>query len=398
MANDASQFMTTLRDAVAADAVVKIVLSKPVARGDTHPKRIDVRPVDIGGRQFFQFTSHVGTQDHHRNVAPEELIAEIEELAGDQFRNVHLHTTDSTWTARYNKNGCRLHREASDSIRKQSQRDHNRTRSYLIPDGNPIPFLVATGIMSPEGRVRKKHFAKFRQINRYVEFISDVVEKLPGDSTLNIVDFGCGKSYLTFATHYYLTQVCGRKVNIVGLDRRADVVETCRKIVSGHSLDGIQFLQGDIASYQPEEHVHLAISLHACDTATDDAIASAVAWQSEVILAVPCCQHELAAAMNRDTQPLMSRHGILHERFSALATDALRASWLETVGYSTQVIEFIDMEHTAKNLLIRAVRRPQMSDTHAVRQQIQHFCETFSIPPLRLQQRLEELPDSCRNT
>lgn len=248
--------------------------------------------------------------------------------------------------------------------------------------------------MNREGTVKAKHYRKFRQINRYVEIVRDIVSQLPANETIRIVDFGCGKSYLTFATHHLLTNILHRKVDIRGLDQRADVVDTCQKIVDQLNLKDLTFQQSMIADYQPDQHIHLVISLHACDTATDDALANAVVWQSEVILAVPCCQHELAAKLDKTAEPVFSDSGILHERFASLATDALRAQWLQVAGYETAVMEFIDMQHTAKNLLIKAVRRTEASAAdHAkvARLKISEFQERLHIAPLRLETQLKHL-------
>ena len=213
--------------------------------------------------------------------------------------------------------------------------------------------------MTAEGRVKSAMTHKFRQINRFLELVDDIVPSLPAGRELRIVDFGCGKSYLTFALHHLLTNIHGRQVRIIGLDRKADVIRHCTEIAGRLDCRGLEFREGDIVAHHEDEPVDLAVSLHACDTATDDALAQALRWQTRVILAVPCCQHELAKTIDsRDLAPLL-RHGILHERFAALATDALRSLVLEICGYATQVVEFIDLEHTAKNLLIRAVRREQ---------------------------------------
>ncbi|HLJ12086.1 MAG TPA: SAM-dependent methyltransferase, partial [Planctomycetaceae bacterium] len=213
------------------------------------------------------------------------------------------------------------------------------------------------GVMTDEGRVRSAMAHKFRQINRFLEFVDDVVPSLEAGRELRVVDFGCGKSYLTFALHHLLTRIRGRSVSILGLDRNVDVVDQCTRLARRLDLKGLDFRQGDIANHEETEPVDLAVSLHACDTATDDALAKAIGWKSRVILAAPCCQHELAKKIDsRELAPLL-RHGILRERLAALATDGLRSLVLEICGYSTQVLEFIDLEHTAKNLLIRAVRR-----------------------------------------
>ncbi|MBC7819427.1 MAG: SAM-dependent methyltransferase [Planctomycetaceae bacterium] len=210
--------------------------------------------------------------------------------------------------------------------------------------------------MTPSGQVKAAKQAKFRQVNRFLEFVDDVLPELPQAGALRIIDFGCGKSYLTFALHYLLTELRGREVDIIGLDLKAEVVRDCQRIAENLGCHGLQFEVGDIAGYAAPGVVDMSVSLHACDTATDAAIAQAVRWQAKVILAVPCCQHEVFGLLPDDSLPGLLRHGILKERFAALATDALRAALLEAVGYRTQVVEFIDLEHTPKNLLLRAVR------------------------------------------
>ena len=394
MNSETEKLKSLFRDSVADGSFRKAVFSKPVHKVDDAAVRVDVRPVMIRGETLFQFTSRVGTQETHCNFAAERAIQEMQKSAGKLFRDIRLQTANAEWLARHNRKGvCSLKRSSGTDDDPEAAMEHDRSRRYLIPDGTSCPFLIATGIMSDSGHVRAKHFRKFRQINRYVEFIRDIVHHLPGEGTIRVVDFGCGKSYLTFATHYFLTEILKRDVLITGLDRRPDVIATCNAVVADLKLAGINFEEGDIAGYQPESQVHLAISLHACDTATDDALASAVAWNADVILAVPCCQHELAALMSKDRLPLFSAHGILHERFASLATDAVRADLLTRMGYDTQVMEFIDMEHTAKNLLIRALKRRNVSTNPPAqdnRRQMTGFSEQLGVPSLRLQKKLEE--------
>lgn len=394
MNSDAEKIHQLIYDCLHDGSFRKAVLSKPVQKSDDSPTRIDVRPVMIKDQLKFQLTYRTGTQETHCNFDATATAKELQKSVGGVFRDVLLQTASEEWMARHNRKGnCSLKKTLRETDNADLASDHNRSRQYLIPDGTSCPFLIATGIMSTNGRVLAKHSRKFRQINRYVEFIRDIADQLPPEGPIRVIDFGCGKSYLTFATHYFLTEVLKRDVLITGLDRRPDVVATCTKIVQDLNLQGISFEEGDIAGYQSEQQVHLAISLHACDTATDDALASAVAWQANVILAVPCCQHELAATLSKDRQPLFSNHGILHEKFASLATDAIRASLLSAVGYDTQVMEFIDMEHTAKNLLIRAIRRQNSvtpQDLQDNSTQRLGFSQQLAVPSLRLQQKLEE--------
>jgi hypothetical protein len=290
-------------------------------------------------------------------VSAEETAQRISELVPARYRSAYLRTTTIECDARVSKKGdWQCVRRAVATAAPPTA--HNRGKQYLIPEGTPCPFLEAIGVMTAAGQVRAQQQHKFRQINRYLEFVADVVPQLPAEGTLHIVDCGCGRSGLTFALHHYLTRVRGREVRLTGLDRNADVIEGCRALATRLGLaDEIGFEVGDIASHQPAGETHLVVSLHACDTATDAALARAVDWQAQAILAVPCCQHELAPQLRSEPLAGLLQYGLLRERFAADATDALRALWLELHGYKTQVLEFIDLEHTPKNLLLRAIRR-----------------------------------------
>lgn len=392
MSSGSEELLELLRKSLLEGTLRKAVFSKPARKDADIPSRLDVRPVKVSNQTKFQITSRIGTQDHHRNLDAEQAANELPTMVGRDFLDVLIQTELQEVTGRHSRKGvCRLsHKSLAAPV---PVAEHNRKRQYLIPDDQAVPFLIQTGVMTKDGRVKDAQRRKFRQINRYAEFIRDVVSQLDVDGPINVVDFGCGKSYLTFATHYVLTSIMNRQVNIVGLDQRHDVIDTCNKIVAALQLPDIRFQTGDIAGFSPDAHVHIAVSLHACDTATDDALAIAASWQSEAILAVPCCQHELAAQLDHSQQPLFSKHGILHERFSSLATDAMRANLMECAGYKTQVVEFIDTEHTPKNLLIRSIRRPnaqtEVPDRHYWTN-FRQFSQQLSLPPLRLQQKLEE--------
>jgi hypothetical protein len=250
--------------------------------------------------------------------------------------------------------------------------------------------------MSRDGSVRASHSRKFRQINRFLEFINDIVDALPSDRSLRIVDFGCGKRYLTFATHYLFTTILKRDCQVIGLDRRTDVIDTCRKIVTSLALQNLEFHVGDISGYLSEAPVDLMISLHACDSATDDAIAQAIQWNSAAILAVPCCQHELNDLLGDTALSPITSYGITRDRFAAIATDTMRASLLTACGYQTQVMEFIDMEHTPKNLLIRAVRRKSANAgaktvANKALIDVRRLRSQLGVEPLSLERRLNEL-------
>jgi len=228
----------------------------------------------------------------------------------------------------------------------------------VLEEGQPVPFLVELGVMTPEGKVRAKRYDKFRQVNRFLELVEDVLPALRPEGSLRVVDFGSGKSYLTFALHHLLREVHRREVELVGLDLKRDVVERCEALARTLGTEGLRFEVGDIAGFEASGPVDLVVSLHACDTATDAALERAVRWESDVILAVPCCQHELSGQISNETLSPLLRHGLLKERFAADVTDAVRAQLLGLVGYDVQLAEFVELEHTPKNVLIRAVRRP----------------------------------------
>jgi SAM-dependent methyltransferase len=337
------------------------VLSQP-CRGEAQarafaeiPSKLSVRPIELSGERKYQLAERRGKQEFHLNLTSEELQTRITAEFGERFAQADLFTPDADYSARV------IRQDVARVTRRKPSKPapalaHDRGKQYLIPEGRPCAFLAEIGVMTPAGQVKAAKQAKFRQVNRFLEFVDDVLSELPRTGVLRVIDFGCGKSYLTFALHYLLTELRGREVEIIGLDLKAEVVRDCQRIAEKLGCRGLRFEVGDIAGYATAGAVDMSVSLHACDTATDAALAQAVRWQAPVILAVPCCQHEVVGLLTDDSLPGLLRHGILKERFAALATDALRAALLESVGYRTQVVEFIDLEHTPKNLLLRAVR------------------------------------------
>ena len=258
---------------------------------------------------------------------------------------------------------------------------HNRRKRYILEEGRPVPFLKDLGVMTADGKIVNSRYDKFRQINRFLEFIEDVLPQLPQDREVRIIDFGCGKSYLTFAIYYYLHELKGLDVRITGLDLKEDVIEHCSRLARRYGYEKLEFLHGDIADYTGADRVDMVVTLHACDTATDYALAKAVGWNAKVILSVPCCQHELNGQMENDLMNPIFRYGIIKERMAALYTDALRAEILENHGYRTQILEFIDMEHTPKNLLLRCVRSGRRRDNG---EQIRAVTEFLGVEPALL--------------
>ena len=382
----------TLRDrvneAIRRNDFLLLVFSQPLSpMAPAH--KVSVRPVELQEGRRFQWASRSGAQERHENLSVKLLLERCEQVFGTAFGDAHLFTRQGDFTARAfgpNKVKWKIKPPSKAAVETTS---HNREKNYLLPAGVPCPFLTEIGVMTPAGQVRSTMSAKFRQINRYLEFINDILPSLPAEGTLRIVDFGCGKSYLTFALHHFLTQAHHRSVHLTGLDLKDDVIAHCSEIAKKLNCVGLEFRAGDIASYQPEGPVHLAISLHACDTATDDALAAAIAWNCRVILAVPCCQHEVQQNMRADAVPGLTEFGLFRERFASLATDALRAQFLEAAGYKTQILEFIDLEHTPKNVLIRAVQRtaPDGPAREAATQKIGSLKTLLGIESWRLEQQ-----------
>jgi SAM-dependent methyltransferase len=349
------------------------VLTSPrkglVSRGGEACTRIRIKPIVLREATVFQAELQCGDKAYHEQIPLDQIRDRLLEwMAG--FKQLSLFTDDADHQVLVN----RLLEATVTSHPPSKARvvaSHDRHKAYLLEDGVPVPFLVKLGVMDVEGRVFRKKHDKFRQVNKYLEFIDHAVARLPKDRTLRIADFGCGKAYLSFALHHYLTAVLGLQVDIVGLDLKDDVIRTCSALAHELSCKGLHFMQGDIADYRPsrpgmavdrdaimgrEEHPDMIVSLHACDTATDEALAKGIEWGCAAILAVPCCQHEFFDALRNPAMQPVIRHGVAREKQSTLVTDASRVLMLEAFGYRTEMVEFIDLEHTPKNVLIRAYR------------------------------------------
>lgn len=339
---------------------IRAVISNPVKKEGII--KVKVRPVETKGELHFQLESFTKTQAFRENLGAADAEKKILEHM-EAFRQMQIETVNEECTVLVSKKGkVTVKRKKRGTQGEKADLSHNRKKRYILQEGVPVPFLQDLGVMTADGKIVRTKTDKFRQINRFLEFIEDILPRLDRERELTIIDFGCGKSYLTFAMYYYLHELKGYNIRITGLDLKKEVIRDCSRLVEKYGYEKLRFLEGDIAEYEGTDSADMVVTLHACDTATDYALAKAVGWGAEVILSVPCCQHELNRQIaNEDLAPVMD-YGLLKERFAAIVTDGLRAKYLEREGYETQLLEFIDMEHTPKNVLIRAVKNRERNE------------------------------------
>ena len=345
--------------------LIDLTISGLKKKNEELPVKIKVRPVAMKDKIEYQVSEFIGRKVFHKNYKKDELKKKITDWMQEDYKQAQFTMTDATaqilsgkhsQTVKYKKckeSGCR------------GNLSHNRTKRYILPEGTPVGFLIDLGVMTKEGKIVRQKYDKYRQINRFLEFVEDILPQLSKEREQTIIDFGCGKSYLTFAMYYYLKELKGYDIRIIGLDLKEDVIAHCNELKDKYGYGKLSFLVGDIASYTDVDAVDMVVTLHACDTATDYALAKAVQWGAKVILSVPCCQHEANRMMENELLQPVLQYGILKERMAAIMTDAVRANLLTAKGYDTQILEFIDMEHTPKNLLIRAVYTGKDSENAA---------------------------------
>lgn len=354
------------------EGLIQIVISK--SRMKDGPSKVKIRPILLRDRLAYQATETVGTKALHANYERQELIGYIGEMMEERFMQLQWDGQREDGLILVSKKGkvtTKVKRHASRNVERPLE--HNRKKRYILQEGVPVPFLRDLGVMTSNGKVVAAKYDKFRQMNRFLEFIEDILPCLDRGREITIIDFGCGKSYLTFAMYHYLRELRQYDVRIIGLDLKEDVIEHCNELARTYGYEKLNFYPGDIASYQGVSRVDMVVTLHACDTATDYALAKAVSWGAKVILSVPCCQHELNGQIANDMLLPVLSYGILKERMAALITDGLRAELLESQGYETQILEFVDMEHTPKNLLIRGVytgRKKSLDKTKTCMEQL----------------------------
>mgnify|MGYP003525934542 FL=1 len=359
----------------------KIIISNPFSKSEEYKKIIIENKV-----KSYQVAKYTEKQVFHENVSKEDLLNRCMELAENTYKQINgMSATEEHIILISKKGKCnyKVKKTATDVVTLQAkQQGHNRQKNYILKEGMNIEPLVDMGVFTKDGKVVNAMYDKYKQINRFIEIIDDEVSNLNVEE-LNVIDFGCGKSYLTFVVYYYLTEVMNLKVNMIGLDLKEDVIKKCNEAAEKYQYKNLKFEVGDVNGFKTPFDVDMVITLHACDTATDFALYNAIRWNAKMIFSVPCCQHELNKQIKPEELGILSRYGIIKERFSALATDAIRGNLLEYCGYKTQLLEFIDFAHTPKNILIRAVRRPIMPKQVKVNmlKEVRSIMKEFSFEP-----------------
>lgn len=373
-------FNETLNNIFEDKSLVKCIFSNKRKKSLEY-RKVTIKPISIKGVYQYQAEYTYDKKVTHDNIPEDEILMFCESLLRNAFKQVDIFTeTKEIHVLASKADNPRIQVKQAETSKKANL-SHNKNKNYAIRDGEPCDFLIRLGVMTKDGQVIHKHYSKFRQINRFLEIVDDVYEKLPQDRTLRIIDFGCGKSYLTFALYYYLHELKGKNVAITGLDLKKDVIEFCNKVAEDLNYEGLDFLMGDIADYT-DDHADMVVTLHACDTATDYAFINAVKWNTKVILSVPCCQHELFRQVDNEVLNPILKHGIIKDKFTELLTDGLRGLKLEEMGYSVDMIEFTTLEHTAKNIMMRAVKGvPYKKRQLQARKEYDELKKQFSVNP-----------------
>lgn len=319
-------------------------------------KKVSIRPVKIKDGLEYQFEYTYPKKVIHENLDKDQAGKRAMDLIETEFKQADIFTAKEDMQILASKiEKARIISKPPTKTMPTLELSHNRKKNHILPDDKPVDFLMRLGVMDMSGKVNPGSYSKFRQINRYLEIVDDVIEYLPSDRTIKIIDFGCGKAYLTFALYYYLKVLQKRDVEIIGLDLKKDVIDFCNKVAEDLKYDELKFYMGDIADFK-DDHADMVVTLHACDTATDYALINAVSWNTKVILSVPCCQHELFKQIHDPVHDPMLKYGILKDRLTEYLTDGLRGLKLESKGYDVSMIEFTSLEHTARNIMIRAVK------------------------------------------
>lgn len=378
-----------IKDSLSGNTFLYGIFTTPRNKTDNPYKKITVRPVTIKNENMIQFEKFTEKQAFHENYSYDNAADEIVNLIINQYRNINIFTEDADFQLMVSKKGMVKVTEKEPTKTNKQVDNHNKKKQYIINEGEPCDFLTYLGVMNKEGFVYAKKYDKFKQINKFLEIVEDSLKGKKLEDDFMIIDFGCGKAYLTFALYYYFYFIRKIKVKIIGLDLKDEVIEFCNETANKLQFHNLEFIYGDIQDFEYKSNVDMIVTLHACDTATDAALVKAIKWNTDIILSVPCCQHEFFDKINNLNLEPMLKHGLIKERVSSLVTDSLRSLFLETKGYKVQLMEFIAMEHTPKNILIRAIKTNK-ENTKAVKE-YEDFKKIWNLHNLFIEDYFEQI-------
>lgn len=368
-----------IKNSLSENKFIYGVFTTPRNKSENPYIKITARPIFIKNENMIQFEKFTEKQAFHDNYSYSEATEKIENLILNEYRNINLFTEDADFQFIVSKKGS-IKVAEKEPTKKQKIETHNKKKQYIINENEPCDFLTYLGVMNKDGAVYAKKYDKFKQINKFLEIVDDSLKGKELKDDFMIIDFGCGKAYLTFALYYYFYFLRKIKVKIIGLDLKDEVIEFCNETSRKLNYEHLKFIYGDIRDFEYKSNVDMIVTLHACDTATDAALVKAIKWNTDIILSVPCCQHEFYDKVSNDNLEPMIKHGLIKERISSLVTDSLRGLFLEKMGYKVQLMEFIAMEHTPKNILIRAVKTDKTNQ--AIEKDYEDFKKFWNLEDL----------------
>lgn len=361
--------------------LIKAIISNQRNKNQEY-KKIIVRKVKLKNEFVYQFEKYTQKQVFHENLDEDTAVSLIEHFLTTDFKQCDAYTLKYNFCIKISKKEKLFVSKKKTSMPQvKINQEHNRSKQYLIPDGTYVAPLYDLGVFTKEGKVVNSMYDKYKQINRFIEMIDDSISD--DMKHLNIIDFGCGKSYLTFILYYYLVEIKKISVHMIGLDLKEDVINDCNQIAQKYGYDHLKFEIGDINGYKTDKNIDMVITLHACDTATDYALYNAIQWNAKMIFSVPCCQHEINGQIKSEQFSLLTKYGLLKERMSAILTDEIRANLLESQSYKVQVLEFIDLAHSPKNILLRCIKSDKISEQKKIKavKEVEAIMEEFHLEP-----------------
>lgn len=370
-------------DEITNDQIVKVVISNKLNK-DVEYNKINIELKEKNNKEYYQIEKYTDKQVFHENIEKNMLNEKMTEFISENYKQVGAWSQDVTYDLKISKKGKIFLGKKKSNNAKVVDKNHNREKNYILKEGMLIQPLIDLGVFTKEGKVVNSKYDKYKQINRFIEIIDDEIKK-NDYKELTILDFGCGKSYLTFVLYYYFVEIKKIDVKMIGLDLKADVIKNCNEIAKKYNYENLRFELGDINGYKYTDNVDMVITLHACDTATDYALYNAIKWNAKMIFSVPCCQHEFNSQIKSEEFSMLTKYGIIKERVSALMTDAVRGNLLEAIGYKTQLLEFIDIAHSPKNILIRASKGNVAKEKREKSlQEVNNIINEFNLNPTLL--------------